>query len=319
MTPRRMLAMLFVTLGGALAAAPDVWISGTPYLPAAHAAAWCGLRPVRGAAGGTLFAAGAARMQFTPEKTQSSFNGVKVMQCFPARRRAGALYVSRLDLEKTLLPLALRRGVLRHRIGTITLDPGHGGRDQGACGSSLREKIATLLLARRVGAILRSCGYRVNLTRERDYFVPLGERCRIQRATKSDLFVSIHVNAAADRSLHGIETYALTPAGAASSSGGKPSRTTFSGNRTDANNVLLAYSIQCALLRRTRAFDRGVKRARFAVLRDLTAPGVLVEVGFLSNRREERLLLDPAYREKIARGIAEGIIVYHRSVLPPRR
>jgi len=315
MIPRLPLLSAVLLTAGALRAAPDVWISGTAYTGSSGAAAQCGMRPVPGSAG-TLYAAGSSRLQFTPEKTHCSYNGVKVHLCFPARRRGGVLHVSRLDLEKTLLPLASLRGTVRHRVGTITLDPGHGGRDQGASGKSLREKLASLLLARRVAAILHGCGYRVNMTRERDYFVPLAERCRIQRAAKSDLFVSIHLNAAADRSLHGIETYALTPAGAASSSGGKPSRTTFSGNRTDANNVLLAYSIQRALLRRTRAFDRGVKRARFAVLRDITSPGVLVEVGFLSNRREEILLSDPAYREKLARGIAEGIIVYHRSVLP---
>ena len=71
---------------------------------------------------------------------------------------------------------------------------------------------------------------------------------------------------------------------------------------------------QGALLRRTRAFDRGVKRARFAVLRDVGVPAVLVEVGFLSNPREERALLDPAYREKIARAITEGIIAYQRAI-----
>ena len=82
--------------------------------------------------------------------------------------------------------------------------------------------------------------------------------------------------------------------------------------------MLLASSIQRALLKRTGSFDRGVKRARFAVLRDITAPGVLVEVGYLSNPREEKLLLDPAYREKLARAIAEGVIVYHRAVVPRR-
>ena len=79
--------------------------------------------------------------------------------------------------------------------------------------------------------------------------------------------------------------------------------------------MLLAYSIQKSLLRRTGASDRGVKRARFAVLRDIAAPGVLVEVGFVSNPREENLLLDPNYCEKIARSIVEGIIVYHRAML----
>ena len=303
-------------LGCAVAAAPpEVRISGTPYTTAGYAASGFGIYTARDGAG-TGFVKGGERLQFTPEKTHFTYNGIKVHQCFPTRWRNGVLHVSKLDLAKTLLPLSpARTGVVRHRVTSVTIDPGHGGRDQGAATRRLREKIATLLISRRVGEILRGCGYRVHLTRGSDYYVPLGERCRLQRAAKSDLFVSIHVNAAANRSLQGIETYALTPAGAASTSGGKPSQTSFSGNRSDANNILLAYLIQRSLLRRSGAADRGVKRARFAVLRDINAPGVLVEVGFLSNPREEQLLLDPAYREKLARGIAEGIIVYHRAML----
>lgn len=312
---RRLLTFgAWALLACAVAAPPEAVISGIPYTSAGHAAANCGLYPARNGAG-LSFAKGGERLQFTPEKPLCIYNGVKVHQCFPARRRNGVLHVSTLDLTKTLLPLSsARTGVTRHRVTSITIDPGHGGRDQGAATRRLREKIATLLIARRVGEILRSCGFRVNLTRGSDFYVPLWERCRLQRAAKSDLFVSIHVNAAANRSLQGIETYALTPAGAASTSGGKPSRTSFGGNRNDANNLLLAYLIQRALLRRTRAVDRGVKRARFAVLRDISAPGVLVEVGYLSNPREEQLLLDPAYREKLARGIVEGIIFYHRAM-----
>ena len=302
-------------LGCAVAAAPpEIRISGIPYTPAGHAAASCGMYSARNG-GGTSFARSGESLQFTPEKPLCIYNGIKVHQCFPARWRNGALYVSRLDLAKTLLPLSsARTGVVRHRVRSITIDPGHGGRDQGAATRRLREKIATLLLASRVCEILRRCNYQVNLTRGSDRYVPLGERCRLQRAARSDLFVSIHVNAAANRSLQGIETYALTPAGAASTSGGKPSQTSFSGNRNDANNLLLAYLIQRALLRRSGAVDRGIKRARFAVLRDINAPGVLVEVGFLSNPREEQRLLDPAYREKLARGIAEGIVAYQRVV-----
>ena len=262
---------------------------------------------------GALFVSGKSTLRLTPEKTLCTIDGVKVYQCFPSRRSSAGLMLSDLDLRKTVGPLSPRRtGVFRHRVLTITLDPGHGGRDRGAAGRTLIEKWATLALTNRVAAILRACGYRVNLTRRGDYYVPLAERCRIQRQHKSDLFVSIHVNAAVKKEFRGIETYALTPAGAASTSGGGVLNRSFSGNILDANNILLAYSIQKALLRRTGAVDRGVKRARFAVLKDILAPGVLVEVGYLSNPSEERLLLDPAYREKIARGIVEGIIVYHR-------
>lgn len=310
--------MLLLIAAAALAPAR---VFGAPYaldlggvrcLRAADAAALCGLSPVRGS-GNLEYSGGGARLKLTPRKLPIQFGGIRIYQCFPTQLRGGIPYLSRLDFEKTLLPLSSRRsGVLRRQVRSITLDCGHGGRDKGASGAFSHEKDISLRIGRRVAEILRACGYRVGLTRDRDLFVPLAERGAIQRRARSDLFVSIHVNAARDRALAGVETYALTPAGAASSSGGKPLKTAFSGNSFDANNILLAASIQRALLRRTGAVDRGVKRARFAVLRDLAAPGVLIELGFISNPREERLLNDPAYREKLARGIVEGIIAYHR-------
>ena len=128
----------------------------------------------------------------------------------------------------------------------------------------------------------------------------------------NNLFVSIHVNAVKQRGINGIETFALTPADAPST-GGKKELVRNPANVRDANNFLLAYNLQRALLSRTGAADRGVKRARFAVLRDITAPGALVEVGFITNAKEEKLLNSAAYIEKISRAIAEGIISYHRA------
>jgi N-acetylmuramoyl-L-alanine amidase len=304
---------------GALTAAAAPRAANAPAAPvltrADNAAGQHGFSPARNS-GGEYFVSGKSTLRFTPDKPVCSIDGVKVHQCFPSRRTPAGLMIARLDAQKTIGPLSPQRsGVFRHRVATITLDPGHGGRDRGAAGKYTIEKAATLLMAYRVAAILRACGYRVYLTRNGDYYVPLAERCRIQRRHKSDLFVSIHFNAAEKKSFHGIETFALTPAGAASTSGGPPLNKRFFGNFFDANNLLLAYTIQKALLRRTGAFDRGVKRARFAVLKDIDAPGVLVEVGFVSNPREEQMMLNPAYRDKIARGIAEGIIVYHRIML----
>lgn len=310
---RAALAML-ATCCVCVAAPPGKNAAG-PYQHAGTMVGRYGFFPAPGS-GGWLYVSGKSTLRLVPDKPTCVIDGVKVHQCFPPRRGVGRPQLCRFDAEKTIAPLSPRRtGVVRHRLAKITIDAGHGGRDRGAAGRVLVEKLATLLLARRVAALLRACGYQVNLTRNGDYYVPLAERCRIQRQHKSDLFVSIHVNAAVKADFHGVETFALTPAGAASTSGGPPSDKSYSGNRFDANNLLLAHSIQKTLLRRTGAFDRGVKRARFAVLRDIEAPGALVEVGFVSNAREERLLLDPGYREKIARSIAEGIIVYHLAML----
>ncbi|MBQ7208229.1 MAG: N-acetylmuramoyl-L-alanine amidase [Lentisphaeria bacterium] len=239
-----------------------------------------------------------------------TWNGMPVMLGYPVITHRGSIYVSDSDWRSTLSLLFFPRSLRAHRIAVITLDAGHGGSDQGAAGRISREKDITLKLTKRVAAILQACRYRVHLTRTGDAAVPLKTRAVLQRNRRSDLFISIHVNAARDRSVSGVETYCLTPADAPSSNG-KPELGRNLGNIFDANNFSLACRIQSALRRRTGAVDRGVKRARFAVLRDISAPGVLIETGFISNPEEEKRLNDPAHLEKIARGIAEGIVAYH--------
>ena len=245
-----------------------------------------------------------------------TWNGMPVMLGYPVIMHRNGIYVSDSDWRSTLSLLFFPRNVRAHRVGVITLDAGHGGSDQGAAGRFSKEKDITLRLVRRVAAILQACRYQVHQTRSSDVAVPLKNRAALQRSRRSDLFVSIHVNAARDRSVSGVETYCLTPADAPSSNG-KPELARHIGNVFDPNNFALACRIQAALGRRTGAVDRGVKRARFAVLRDISAPGVLVETGFISHPGEEKKLNDPVYLEKIARGIAEGIVSYHGSL--PRR
>lgn len=194
------------------------------------------------------------------------------------------------------------------------LDPGHGGRDQGAASAQMKEKAITLNLAHRVAKILRAYGYKVELTRTGDTAVSLGERSAYATRTKADLFVSIHVNSAQNNTVRGIETFCMVPEGAAPSNGGKPNPKFYPGNTSNPRNFLLSYHLQRALLARTGAPDRGVKFARFSVLRDVTCPAALVEVGFLSNSTDELNLGSAAYLDKLARGIATGILNYHRSL-----
>lgn len=254
------------------------------------------------------------RMTIYQEKRYMFLNGVRISQCFSPILRAGTLYVSSLDLNKTIDPLLGSRKGFRHSIRTIMLDIGHGGKDRGAAGRSSLEKNITLRLGRRLAAVLRACGYRVILTRNSDIYLDLDKRSALQRKYGADLFLSLHINSAADRSVSGIETFCLTPPGAPSSNGGKAIWTKYNGNAFDPNNIVLAYNVQRSLLARTGATDRGVKRARFAVLRDIRCPGVLIEVGFLSNLQEERNLNSASYIEKLARGIADGVIKYHHSL-----
>jgi N-acetylmuramoyl-L-alanine amidase len=222
-------------------------------------------------------------------------------------------WISVLDWHKNMRPILYPATVPRQKITRIMIDMGHGGDDPGAIGRISKEKMITLRVGRRVAEILRSYGFQVSMTRNSDVYVPLDRIGNMQRQSGSDLFVSIHVNSTASSSVTGIETFCLTPAGAASSNGGKTSNTVYRGNKQDAANMLLAWNIQSALLKRTGAADRGVKHARFAVLRDIDAPGVLVEIGFISNRSEERRLNEQQYIDRIAYGIADGIVGFSRS------
>lgn len=152
------------------------------------------------------------------------------------------------------------------------------------------------------------------MTRTTDETMSLDERVEFCKAKRGDLFVSVHFNSGG--SAEGIETYCLPPIGASSTADSKRRRTDDDrslGNRTDGQNIWLAHSVQKALLRATGAEDRGVRRARFYVLRNATCPAVLIEGGFLSNRAEEKKILTATYRDQLAKAIAEGILNFKKS------
>ncbi|MBR7121559.1 MAG: N-acetylmuramoyl-L-alanine amidase [Lentisphaeria bacterium] len=250
---------------------------------------------------------------FNRNARRMSCNGIRVELLNSMSFEGNLPWISTLDWFKTLRPLLYPGTVPKHHVRRIMIDMGHGGNDSGARGAISQEKAITLKTGQQVARILRARGYQVDMTRTSDIQIPLDRIGPMQQRTNGDLFVSIHVNSAADKKVTGIETYCLTPAGAASSNGGKISQTIHDGNRNDPANFLLAWHIQNALLRRTGAIDRGIKRARFAVLKNIHAPGVLVEIGFISNQAEERKLNDPEYINKIALGIVEGIDSFART------
>ena len=241
-------------------------------------------------------------------------DGVKVMLEDPVGSQRGHLTLSKLDYEKVFVPLfweAPTAGVRR-----IVIDPGHGGKDTGKINGPYKynEKAATLDTAARLKLVLEKQGFEVVFTRTKDVFIELEDRPAVAAAAKADLFISLHYNAgpAGDTASSGIETYCLTPAGQKSTNAGKAKSTTGAeaGNRFDQANMLLAWGIQRRLLAGTGSEDRGVRRARFAVLRPLTCPGVLIEGGFISSRKEGAQIADAAYRQRIAESVAAGIVDY---------
>lgn len=221
----------------------------------------------------------------------------------------------------------------------IVIDPGHGGDDLGARGFGRTvEKTITLDIAKRVARLVDGPDDRevAVLTRERDEFVPLGRRVLVARDARADLFVSIHANSSPDPSGHGAEVYFVSLSGAtdvaAQELADKENAADLVGGTSEAakeeilasedllgilldmtqsetveRSSRLAESVLDALRRRGRIPVRAVKQAGFRVLRSVVVPSILVEVGFVTNRDEARRLLSPAYRERIAEGIAAGI------------
>ncbi|PLZ93170.1 N-acetylmuramoyl-L-alanine amidase [Fischerella thermalis] len=187
-------------------------------------------------------------------------------------------------LPKTQPPRPAPRGRV-----VIVVDPGHGGKDSGAPGiGGLLEKDVVLPIGRRVAAILEQNGYQAILTRDSDYFVELQGRVDIAERANATLFVSIHANSAGQRpDVNGLETYYYD-----------------SGYR-------LAQVVHNSILSKISTLkDRGVRKARFYVLRKSSMPSILVETGYMTGREDNPRLGNPEYQNRMAEGIAGGILQY---------
>ncbi len=250
---------------------------------------------------------------------EAQIDGVQVWLSYPVAASGGSLFVSHLDIQTALDPLLLpSRNAARLRVKTVCLDPGHGGRDPGNEVGSNQEKKYALLLAQEVRDQLTRAGFNVILTRTRDTFVELGWRPLSAKRRKADIFISLHFNSAETSrgSVRGCEVYCLAPPGASSTNGrGEHGPGEWSvGNRYSAQSTLLAYKLQKSLTQTLGAEDRGVRRARFVVLREAAMPAVLVEAGFMSHPTEGRKIFTPEYRRQIARAVTAGVTSFQRTV-----
>ncbi len=228
------------------------------------------------------------------------------------RKKGDSWAISSIDAETIITPLLQPEKYFKNKIGNIVmLDPGHGGKDSGGIGyHNTYEKTVVLDIARRVQRKLKASNVTVYTTRNSDIFLELYQRPKAATRKNADLFVSIHANKAGRSSANGIETFVMPAAGFASTTSSKADKKIYPGNRNNTANTILAGLIHTELLDETGATDRGVKRARFKVLKDATCPATLIEVGFLTNLPEATNLITPSYRDKIADGIANGILNY---------
>ncbi len=226
--------------------------------------------------------------------------------------------------ESESVPLVKQLGL---KVKTIVIDPGHGGKDPGAISrNGLQEKQVVLDVATRLKSLLDSKGsYQIHLTRETDIFIPLKGRTNFANDKGADVFISIHINSCDRPAARGIETYYLSLAS------DEEARATAalenaSSERTikDLNNILryilrgakvkesreLARTVQSQLSQATGMDDRGIKRAPFIVLIGAQAPSILVELGFISNIQDERLLRSEEYKARLARALMEAVENY---------
>jgi len=249
---------------------------------------------------------------------RAEINGVQVWLAFPVLEQNGKLLISEIDLSDTIGPVLSPPTIPRgFRLDTICIDPGHGGKDPGNRAGSHEEQKYTLLLAQEAAAQLRAAGFKVFLTRNNDTYVDLSTRPEIARRRGADLFVSLHFNSTEEgrNEVKGTEIFCATPAGATSTNArGEGDTRWVAGNRNDEKNMLLAYELQKSYTKNLNVEDRGVKRARFQVLREATMPAVLIEGGFMSHPGEGRKIYDAGYRKQMARAIVEGVLAYKRAV-----
>jgi N-acetylmuramoyl-L-alanine amidase len=255
-------------------------------------------------------------------------NGVTIYLNQAIEKRNGDWAISPVDAADTLGALLRPSWALRKvSAALVMLDPGHGGADPGAStAGGLQEKRLTLDVATRVRRRLRENGVSVLTTRERDRAVDLDERCFRAAQLGANVFVSIHFNASRDRNIAGVETFIVPAAGYPATSEIEGRRAgnrggACPGNRFDGANAVLAEFLQRGLLSQTGAPDRGIRRARYYVIRNAPCPAALVECGFLSNPGEVKRVQEAAYRDRLAEGIARGVLTYLSRVreqkLPP--
>jgi N-acetylmuramoyl-L-alanine amidase len=244
-----------------------------------------------------------------------------LIECFP----------SKFSFDRATKTLLTEKTVEK-RIRTIVIDPGHGGRDPGAVGRKSKESEIVLEIAKKLQRKIEAeLDVRVLLTRTNGDNVTLRDRAKFANENSGDLFISLHTNAHQNRSAHGIEVFFLSVARndderaveqmenqvVIEFEGGSEAIHAYddlkfiladllqSGQLEESSD--LAVRLQTELVKKTGARDRGVKQAGFLVLRGAYMPAVLVELGFITNEREEANLMSASYQDKIVDAFVDAL------------
>ena len=217
----------------------------------------------------------------------------------------------------------------------ILIDPGHGGEDPGALGRKTQEKKVVLAIAKKLKEkVDREPGMRAQLTREGDYYVGLRKRIGIARRLKADLFISIHADAFKDKNVHGSSVYALSQRGATSESArwlaNKENASDLMGGvilsdkedmlantmidmsmtKTVNESLVFGRKVLDELMKIGPVHSRRVEQAGFVVLKSPDIPSILVETAYITNSKEEKLLLSEKHQHRISNAVLAGIREY---------
>jgi N-acetylmuramoyl-L-alanine amidase len=310
------IAIFFLLATGRAAEWTLYKVGGRDFVTLENLSEFYNLGSVRRANNDFTMAIGQRSLRGTANSVEFYINGLKFNLSYPITEVDGKLAVSRMDLTKVIEPV-LRPSKIKgaEKVDTIVLDAGHGGHDRGALSPYGCEADFTLDVVRRTRALLMQAGFKVVLTRSNDTFISLNERTRIANRYTNALFISVHFNSGGAGT--GLETYTLAPRGVPSMMADGPRVSDLdqcAGHANDAQNMALATATHASLVVRSRMFDRGIKRARFVVIRDINIPGVLIEGGFLSNLYDAKLVAMPAYRQQMASCILQATQNYRRAV-----
>jgi N-acetylmuramoyl-L-alanine amidase len=260
-----------------------------------------------------------AKLELKVKSLRAEVNGISLFLSFPILLHDGMAFIAQRDLDRTIKPILFPpKNKAGEKLKVVAISAGHGGKDCGYQVGTQQEKKYTLLLAKQLQELVARAGLKPMLIRTSDKLVDREERPKMAKRAKADLYVELHYNSAGvgNNESRGVEVYCLTPVGANSTNGGPTDQFpgTLNGNRHDERNILLAYQLQKALVNNAGLVDRGVRRARFVVLREADIPAVLIEAGFMSQPDEMAKIQDESARRQTAEAILDGILAYKRLV-----
>ncbi|MDR0418346.1 MAG: N-acetylmuramoyl-L-alanine amidase [Puniceicoccales bacterium] len=267
--------------------------------------------------GSATMTKGGATVQFDTKQDHIIYQNVPINLTDIPILNNKEIFIGYADYLSVLVPLLATNLVPGEtpKLKTVVIDAGHGGKDSGAVNQRLNisEKTLTLKIAQLLQERLTKQQITVIMTRQTDIYKDLKDRSK--DAANADAFLSIHINAAQNPSAHGVECYVHR----LKDNFFENTKNNSSQKISQQWDIPLAYCVHSALQKETGLTDRGVKKANFAVFKKLPCPGVLVEIGFISNDNEASRLNNPTFQETIVQGIINGLKKYEENLIKTRQ